>query len=162
MKITFFDIKGFGKFNQVKITPGAGFNMIYAENEAGKSTLQTFIRAMLYGQKGGRKSKDGSLPPLKQYKPWNAEQYAGVMEYTLDNGDFYRVGRNFDKGTSNIYDKVANNVGSSFTQDSGGQGSPRNIWASMRPLSSEAFLFSSRKAPLMTTAKRFSQKNYQI
>ena len=70
MKITLLDIKGFGRFNQKKIAPKYGFNIVYESNESGKSTLQAFIRAMLFGLKGGRKSKDGKLPPLKQYKPW--------------------------------------------------------------------------------------------
>lgn len=114
MKITLLDIKGFGKFDQTRIEPAPGFNLIYENNEAGKSTLQAFIRAMLYGLKGGRRAKDGSLPPLKYYKPWNARQYSGIIEYTLDDGSIYRIGRNFDKGTVNIYDDKANNLTNNF------------------------------------------------
>lgn len=116
MKIRLLDIKGFGKFNKVKLEPAEGFNIIYEQNESGKSTLLAFIRAMLYGLRGGRRSKDGSLPPLKHYKPWNGDQYAGIIEYTLDNGRAYRVGRNFDKGTARIYDENANDITSSFPQ----------------------------------------------
>lgn len=116
MKIKLLDIKGFGKFNQLKIEPNEGFNIIFENNESGKTTLQAFIRAMLYGQKGGRKSKDGSLPPQRHFKPWNSEQYAGILEYTLDNGKSYRVGRNFEKGTVHIYDDGANDLTSSFPQ----------------------------------------------
>lgn len=117
MKITVWDIKGFGKFKQYKDTPGPGFNMIYAPNESGKSTLQAFIKSMLYGLKGGRKAKDGSLPPLKHFMPWNGEGYAGVLEYTLSSGAAYRVGRNFQKGTTNIYDSGANPINQMFAQD---------------------------------------------
>jgi len=117
MKIKLLDIKGFGKFNKLRIEPKEGFNIIFETNESGKSTLQTFIRAMLYGQKGGRRLKDGSLPPLKHNKPWNSDQYAGILEYTLDNGKSYRVGRNFDKGTTNIYDDGANNLTGNFPID---------------------------------------------
>ncbi|NLL68258.1 MAG: AAA family ATPase [Clostridiaceae bacterium] len=117
MKIKLLDIKGFGKLNKVKIAPKEGFNIIFETNESGKSTLQAFIRAMLYGQRGGRKSKEGSLPPLKHNKPWSSEQYAGIMEYTLENGKSYRVGRNFEKGTTNIYDDGANNLTNSFPTD---------------------------------------------
>ncbi|NLX63966.1 MAG: AAA family ATPase [Clostridiaceae bacterium] len=117
MKIKLLDIKGFGKFNKLRIEPKEGFNIIFEANELGKSTLQTFIRAMLYGQKGGRRLKDGSLPPLKHNKPWNSDQYAGILEYTLDNGKSYRVGRNFDKGTTNIYDDGANNLTGTFPID---------------------------------------------
>ena len=116
MKIKLLDIKGFGKFNQLRIDPNEGFNIIFENNESGKTTLQAFIRAMLYGQKGGRKSKDGSLPPQRHFKPWNSEQYAGILEYTLDNGKSYRVGRNFEKGTVHIYDDGANDLTSSFPQ----------------------------------------------
>lgn len=117
MKIKLLDIKGFGKFNKLRIEPNEGFNIVFENNESGKSTLQAFIRAMLYGQKGGRRAKDGSLPPQKHFKPWNSEQYAGILEYTLDNGKSYRVGRNFEKGTANIYDDGANNLTSSFSQN---------------------------------------------
>ncbi|NMA65000.1 MAG: AAA family ATPase [Clostridiaceae bacterium] len=116
MKINLLDIKGFGKLNKLVIRPDDGFNIIFEENEAGKTTLQAFIRAMFYGLKSGRRSKDGSLPPLKHYKPWNSEQYSGVMEYTLDDNSVYRVGRNFEKGSANIYDGNANNVTKEFPQ----------------------------------------------
>lgn len=117
MKITSWDIKGFGRFKQYKVLPGSGFNIIFEENESGKSTLQAFFRAMLYGLKGGRRSKDGSLPPVKHYRPWNYDQYAGVLEYSLDNGQVFRIGRNFDKGIVNIYDGGANNLTQKFPQD---------------------------------------------
>ena len=51
MKIKLLDIKGFGKFNNLKIVPKEGFNYYIRDNESGKSTLQSFIRAMLYGQR---------------------------------------------------------------------------------------------------------------
>lgn len=117
MKIKLLDIKGFGKFNQLKITPKDGFNIIFENNESGKSTLQAFIRAMLYGLRGGRRSRDGSLPPLKHNKPWKGDQYAGIIEYTLENGKTYRVGRNFEKVITNIYDDAANNLTTLFPQD---------------------------------------------
>lgn len=114
MKITLLDIKGFGKFNNLNIKPSEGFNIVYEDNEAGKTTLQAFIRAMLYGLKGGRKSRDGSLPPLKQYKPWNGDQYSGILEYRLDDGSGFRIGRNFDKGSAHIYDDRANDITNEF------------------------------------------------
>lgn len=117
MKINLLDIKGFGKFNQLLITPEDGFNIVFESNESGKSTLQTFIRAMLYGLKGGRMTKEGNLPPLKKNKPWDGNQYAGIIEYTLDNGKSFRVGRSFDKGTTNIYDTEANNLTSDFPHE---------------------------------------------
>ncbi|MBQ9993706.1 MAG: AAA family ATPase, partial [Clostridia bacterium] len=49
MKITEIYIKNFGKLRGVKITPTAGVNIIYGENESGKSTVMAFILSMLYG-----------------------------------------------------------------------------------------------------------------
>ena len=117
MRITLLDVKGFGRLKQLKINPQPGLNVIYGSNESGKSTLQTFILAMLYGLKKGRKSKDGTPPPLKRYRPWDCESYAGIMEYSLSDGSKFTVGRNFDKGSINIYDERANHINLSFPQD---------------------------------------------
>ena len=49
MKLLEIDIKGFGKFHGQHIDFGNKLNIIYGYNETGKSTIHTFIRAMLYG-----------------------------------------------------------------------------------------------------------------
>ena len=59
MKLLEIDIKGFGKFHGQHIDFGNKLNIIYGYNETGKSTIHTFIRAMLYGleRARGRASK---------------------------------------------------------------------------------------------------------
>ncbi len=42
-------IDGFGQFHDVEITLGPGLNVLHGHNEAGKSTLFAFIRAVLFG-----------------------------------------------------------------------------------------------------------------
>ena len=49
MIITSLEIFGFGKFHQFSLHFSDKYNVIYGENEAGKSTLHSFIRAMLFG-----------------------------------------------------------------------------------------------------------------
>ena len=49
MKIKELRLKNFGKFTNKEIHFSDGMNVIYGENESGKSTLYTFIRAMLFG-----------------------------------------------------------------------------------------------------------------
>ena len=49
MKIKELRLKNFGKFINKEIHFSDGMNVIYGENESGKSTLYTFIRAMLFG-----------------------------------------------------------------------------------------------------------------
>ena len=46
MKIKELRLKNFGKFTNKEIHFLDGMNVIYGENESGKSTLYTFIRAM--------------------------------------------------------------------------------------------------------------------
>ena len=63
MKINNMEINGFGRLENRSFVFGSGMNVIYGCNESGKSTLQAFIKAMLFGLKGGRRSKEGYLPP---------------------------------------------------------------------------------------------------
>lgn len=117
MHLTKMDIKGFGCFQSRVFAPGSGLNIVYGENEAGKSTLMGFVRAMLYGLRGGRRLKDGSLSPLKKYSPWHSGLYAGVLEYALDNGEAYRIGRNFEKNHVHIQNQYAEDIGATFSID---------------------------------------------
>ena len=52
MKITELYIKNFGRFSEQYFYIKDGVQVIYGENEYGKSTLQAFIRAMLFGMSG--------------------------------------------------------------------------------------------------------------
>ena len=49
MKIQKLQINGFGKLKNKEVRLNDGINIIYGENEAGKSTLLKFISAMFYG-----------------------------------------------------------------------------------------------------------------
>ncbi|NLG88991.1 MAG: AAA family ATPase [Clostridiaceae bacterium] len=114
MKINRLEINGFGKLENRSFIFGPGMNVIYGCNESGKSTLQAFIKAMLFGLKGGRRTKEGFLPPAKQYKPWTARMYGGTIEYELDDGRKYFVNRNFENNTLAVYDEHSNNITGEF------------------------------------------------
>ena len=62
MIITSLEIFGFGKFHQFSLHFSDKYNVIYGENEAGKSTLHSFIRAMLFGVPSTPKQKRAILP----------------------------------------------------------------------------------------------------
>ena len=49
MKITELILKNFGKFTNKQILLTDGINIIYGENESGKTTLHTFLNGMLFG-----------------------------------------------------------------------------------------------------------------
>ena len=54
MRLLELHINGFGKFHDRTISFNDGINIIYGKNEAGKSTLHTFIRGILFGIERGR------------------------------------------------------------------------------------------------------------
>ncbi len=101
MKINSCNIASFGKFKNYKIDFTDGFNVIYGENEAGKSTLMAFIKMMFYGN-GGRVSDISRNLRLK-YTPWDSSFMAGSIDFSKD-GKNYRIEREF-RG-SNATDKI--------------------------------------------------------
>lgn len=107
MRIERLEINGFGRIRDLVIVPGRGLNVIYGANEAGKSTVQRFIRAMLYGAKSGRET-------LRRFMPWDGGPYGGVMVYSLDDGSQFRVERNFERNTVRIFDTDYNDISGTF------------------------------------------------
>ena len=116
MRIDKLDIKGFGKFNNFEVEFDRGLNIVFGENESGKSTMQAFIKAMFYSLKRGRNSKQEVYAPLKKYKPWGGGEYKGSLRYTLDNGETFIVERNFQKGETKIYDFLYKDITKTFDQ----------------------------------------------
>ena len=114
MQIEKLEIKGFGKIEDNSLLLGKGINLVYGLNESGKTTLQWFIKSMLYGLKGGRTSKEGLPPPVKRFRPWSGAQFGGSLEYRLDNGMLLRVERNFDNNYVAVFNENYKNITSSF------------------------------------------------
>lgn len=111
MKFNKLHIKGFGKYVDVTLDFSPNFNVVAGSNESGKTTIQAFIKAMLFSLKEGRGTRKKRL--LK-YKPWKSDIYEGALEYTLDNGKMYRIERNFNSNTVKIYDSLFNDITSTF------------------------------------------------
>ena len=101
MKIKEINIASFGGIKNLKITPENGFNVIYGDNENGKSTVMSFIKMMFYGS--GRNSSDISKNIRKKYTPWDGSQMAGSIDFE-HSGRLYRIEREFRK--SDATDKV--------------------------------------------------------
>lgn len=91
---------GFGKFKNENIVLKDGINLIYGENEAGKSTLHSFIDGMFYGFLKPNIKRTDYLPEYEKYNPWTNNRYAGIIRFKY-NGKFYRIERNFTKGEEN-------------------------------------------------------------
>ncbi len=110
MNISRLHVRGFGKIKDFDMSLSKGLNVIYGPNESGKSTLMAFIKAMLYGLKGGRAGKDGRAADNKRYLPWDNNVYGGYMNFELDNGSSYRIDRSFDTGVVRLYDSTFNDI----------------------------------------------------
>lgn len=94
MKLLDVYISGFGKFHDQSVTFQDGLNIVYGKNEAGKSTLHTFIRSMLFGmeRQRGRAAKTDSY---SRFLPWeNKGGYEGRLRLEK-NDHIYRIERNF-------------------------------------------------------------------
>ncbi len=106
MKIISCYIKGFGLFSNKELTFNDGLNCLYEINGQGKTTLASFIKAMLYGMESyWENCKD--FRDRKHYKPFNSTSYGGNLIFAHDNKT-YRVERTFDtkrqeKDVVNIY-----------------------------------------------------------
>lgn len=88
---------GFGKFKNQSIILKDGINLIYGENEAGKSTLHSFIDGMFYGFLKPNVKRRDYLPEYEKYNPWDNSRYAGIIRFRY-NGKNYRIERIFTKG----------------------------------------------------------------
>lgn len=94
MQIKEADIFQFGKLQNKNISFEPGMNVIYGKNEAGKSTLHSFLYAMLFGMEKGR-GRSSATDAYSQYEPWHAPSfYAGALKFTVGQQKFY-LERNF-------------------------------------------------------------------
>lgn len=101
MKIRKIHIDKFGKLSNYSLDFADGCNIIYGNNEDGKSTVMAFIKMMFYGSSG--KSGDLAKNVRKRYLPWDGAKMAGSIEFDY-NEIGYRIERIF--GATNTTDKI--------------------------------------------------------
>lgn len=96
MKIRELYLRSFGKFSEKKVVFHDGINVIYGENESGKSTVHTFIKSMLFGLERGR-GRASNHDTYSLYEPWeNPNYYAGKLRFE-SGGKQFCLTRTFDK-----------------------------------------------------------------
>ncbi len=101
MKIESIYISAFGKFKDYRLNPNSGLNVLYGNNEDGKTTIMSFIKMMFYGN--STKTADLTKNLRKKYAPWDSSTMAGSIEFT-HGGVPYRLERTFK--SSNKTDTV--------------------------------------------------------
>lgn len=85
MNIRDIRIDAFGSMRDRRFAPEGRITLFYGPNEAGKSTIMSFIRAVLFG-----------LPPRSgagAYEPPAGGTYGGALTLETDAGDAFRVER---------------------------------------------------------------------
>ncbi len=112
MKIEKLKINGYGQLSNREINLSQGINVIKGYNEAGKSTLLSFISSSLYGID---KNKNGqSISEYNKYKPWNNTNFSGSIVYRLDNSNEYEIYRDFNSKKTIITDSNLNDLTNGF------------------------------------------------
>ena len=122
MKINKIHIGAFGGLKDYVLDLGDGFNVIYGDNEKGKSTVMAFIKAAFYGT--GKKTQAIENSPRVKYAPWSGEPMCGRI-YFEHKDKRYCLEREFrgsnatDKVTltdtdSGITENVASDIGNSI------------------------------------------------
>lgn len=118
MKIENLKINGFGKIKNKEIILEDGINVIFGENEAGKSSILKFITSMLYGASKNKNGRD--ISDFDRFKPWKSEEFSGKIRYTLDIGRTYEVYREFKKKNPIIFDESMTDISKQFTTTKNG------------------------------------------
>ena len=108
MKIKNIKINAYGNLENKEINLEDNINIIHGENEAGKSTLLSYIVNTLYGIS---KTKDGrEISDYEKYKPWNSTEFSGKLSYNLEDGEEYEIFRDFNKKNPKIYNSKLEDI----------------------------------------------------
>ncbi|MDE5863893.1 MAG: AAA family ATPase [Lachnospiraceae bacterium] len=93
MRIDKLHLQDFGQFHEMDLTLAPGINVVYGNNEAGKTTIKDFIVDMLYGIDKAR-GIGARFDHYEQRKPINGSAFSGSMEVSVEGAD-YLIERNF-------------------------------------------------------------------
>ena len=117
------NIIAFGGLKDKVISFDNGINVIYGENEAGKSTIQAFIKIWLYGM-SSYKGKDYKQNERLKYMPSTGETISGELYVESKNKD-YIIRRTFGKSkkedTCSIIDAITGEEISYISKDEPGK-----------------------------------------
>ena len=114
MKINNIQINGFGNLKEKNLNLKNGINIVFGENETGKSTLANFLKAMFYGV---NRNKNGNpFSEYERFKPWGEGDFSGKIDYEI-NGQNYTAIREFNKNNCKVFNKERNDITALFNKD---------------------------------------------
>src|SRR5450759_1570629 len=86
MKITTISVDGFGLLHNRRVEPSPGLTVVRGQNEAGKTTLLAFVRAILFGFESNR------------YRALAGGRRGGWLEISMADERIFRIERYGDRG----------------------------------------------------------------
>ena len=95
MKIKNIHIDNFGKFENFNIDFKDDIQIIYGENEAGKSTLMDFIKLMFYRKEGYEKASAKDKEIREKYYPRSKKEMKGSIEFE-SHGTLFKIYKEID------------------------------------------------------------------
>ena len=93
MVILQLDIQHFGKLKDKKIALRPGMNVITGANEAGKTTIAEFIKAVFYG---------ANEKTVRKYYPLEDDGIFGGMIKVMRDGEFFEIYRYMVPGQESL------------------------------------------------------------
>ena len=123
MYISHIAIDSFGKLKNKSFRFSNSFNLIYGNNESGKTTLFSFIKFMFYGIKQKKVPLDISFKD--KYLPWDGDSLSGSMSFTFKDTEYflkryYSTSRNYvelmnlSSGQKVSDNSILNDIGNYF------------------------------------------------
>jgi len=113
-------IHGFGRFKDKEFDLAPGLNLVFGGNEAGKSTIHSFIEAMLFGFWQPHRSGPTREEGWEKYRPWQGERYGGELTYSWSEGKV-RVARDFNEDSVRLLDLTNQRELTDLPQNSWGE-----------------------------------------
>ncbi len=87
-------IDRFGGLNDFSLSLSDGFNLVFGNNEDGKTTVMSFLRLMFYGEV--TKKTDLTLNLRRRFTPFSGDRMGGEVEFTHGNKS-YLLSKQFGK-----------------------------------------------------------------
>ncbi len=115
MKINKIKINNYGKLKEKEIEFKNNINIIYGNNESGKSTLLNFIINSIYGISKNKRGRE--ISNYEKYIPWVGEEFSGKLEYELDTNEKFEVFRDFRKKNPQLYNEEKEEISKQFNID---------------------------------------------
>lgn len=95
MRLTRIELPAFGCLRGFEAELAPGLNLFHGLNEAGKSTLQQAVLALLYGFFDQDRARPDETARHERFRPWAGSHYHGLLDYELDDGRRFQVRRDF-------------------------------------------------------------------